>query len=107
MSVIASALMLAQAPWASASPVAAPIKSHTSLEYPVSFVNQFIGSTHGGHVFVGATRPHGSVKAVADTAKPDNQGGFVCESEVELDRTIRLLTVRQMKNQPTAPKSRV
>ncbi|PWN52885.1 alpha-1,2-mannosidase, putative subfamily [Violaceomyces palustris] len=44
-----------------------------------AFVDPFIGTINGGHVFAGATTPFGSVKAVADTAGGDNQGGFVSD----------------------------
>ncbi|EJD51198.1 alpha-1,2-mannosidase, putative subfamily [Auricularia subglabra TFB-10046 SS5] len=46
---------------------------------PTQFVNQFIGTTNGGHVFPGATLPWGSVKAVADCDSGENQGGFVSD----------------------------
>ena len=46
---------------------------------PAQYVNPFIGTTNGGHVFAGASRPFGSVKAVADTSGGDNQGGFVSD----------------------------
>ena len=35
-------------------------------------VNVFIGTTKGGHVFPGATVPHGMIKAGLDTDSPDN-----------------------------------
>ena len=35
-------------------------------------VNVFIGTTNGGHVFPGATIPHGMVKAGMDTDSPGN-----------------------------------
>lgn len=35
-------------------------------------VNVFIGTTGDGHVFPGATLPHGMVKAGMDTDSPDN-----------------------------------
>lgn len=39
---------------------------------PASLVNLFIGTTNGGHVFPGATLPHGMVKAGMDTDSPAN-----------------------------------
>jgi hypothetical protein len=35
-------------------------------------VNVFIGTTEGGHVFPGATLPHGMVKVGMDTDSPGN-----------------------------------
>ena len=35
-------------------------------------VNVFIGTTGGGHVFPGATLPHGMVKVGMDTDSPNN-----------------------------------
>jgi putative alpha-1,2-mannosidase len=46
---------------------------------PAQFVNPFIGTKNGGHVFAGATLPYGSVKAVADSNSTDNQGGYVSD----------------------------
>lgn len=43
---------------------------------PASFVNVFIGTTNGGHVFPGATLPHGMVKVGLDTDSPGNQAGY-------------------------------
>ncbi|KAI0319723.1 hypothetical protein OF83DRAFT_745538 [Amylostereum chailletii] len=43
---------------------------------PASFVNLFIGTTNGGHVFPGATLPHGMVKAGMDTDTPGAQAGY-------------------------------
>jgi putative alpha-1,2-mannosidase len=37
-----------------------------------SLVNLFIGTTNGGHVFPGATLPHGMVKVGMDTDSPAN-----------------------------------
>jgi Glycosyl hydrolase family 92 N-terminal domain len=39
---------------------------------PASLVNLFIGTTNGGHVFPGATLPHGMVKVGMDTDSPAN-----------------------------------
>ncbi|KAH8104929.1 glycoside hydrolase family 92 protein [Phellopilus nigrolimitatus] len=39
-------------------------------------VNVFIGTTGGGHVFPGATLPHGMVKAGMDTDSPNNHAGY-------------------------------
>ncbi|KAJ7509700.1 alpha-1,2-mannosidase, putative subfamily [Mycena galericulata] len=46
---------------------------------PAQFVNAFIGTKNGGHVFAGATLPWGSVKAVADSNSGDNQAGYVSD----------------------------
>ncbi|KAF8200506.1 glycosyl hydrolase family 92-domain-containing protein [Mycena galopus ATCC 62051] len=46
---------------------------------PAQFVNPFIGTQNGGHVFPGATLPWGSVKAGADSRSGDNQAGFVSD----------------------------
>ncbi|KAL4261951.1 Peptide-N(4)-(N-acetyl-beta-glucosaminyl)asparagine amidase [Pleurotus pulmonarius] len=43
---------------------------------PASFTNLFIGTTNGGHVFPGATLPHGMVKAGMDTDSPGNHAGY-------------------------------
>ncbi|TDL23291.1 glycoside hydrolase family 92 protein [Rickenella mellea] len=40
------------------------------------FVNLFIGTVNGGHVFPGATLPHGMVKAGMDTDSPGNHAGY-------------------------------
>ncbi|KLO11779.1 glycoside hydrolase family 92 protein [Schizopora paradoxa] len=39
-------------------------------------VNVFIGTNGGGHVFPGATVPHGMVKAGMDTDSPGNHAGY-------------------------------
>ncbi|KAJ6480878.1 alpha-1,2-mannosidase, putative subfamily [Mycena sanguinolenta] len=46
---------------------------------PAQFVNAFIGTSNGGHVFSGATLPWGSVKAGADSLSGDNQAGYVSD----------------------------
>jgi putative alpha-1,2-mannosidase len=46
---------------------------------PAQFVNHFIGTSNGGHVFAGATLPWGSVKVVADSLSGDNQAGYVSD----------------------------
>ncbi|KAJ6592313.1 alpha-1,2-mannosidase, putative subfamily, partial [Mycena vulgaris] len=46
---------------------------------PAQFVNPFIGTNNGGHVFPGATLPWGSVKAGADSNSGDNQAGYVSD----------------------------
>ncbi|KAJ7066143.1 alpha-1,2-mannosidase, putative subfamily [Mycena amicta] len=46
---------------------------------PAQFVNAFIGTSNGGHVFAGATLPWGSVKAGADSLSGDNQAGYVSD----------------------------
>ncbi|KAF8624708.1 hypothetical protein AX17_007039 [Amanita inopinata Kibby_2008] len=43
---------------------------------PASFVNPFIGTTNGGHVFPGVTLPHGMVKTGMDTDAPGNHAGY-------------------------------
>ncbi|KAF9483277.1 glycoside hydrolase family 92 protein [Pholiota conissans] len=43
---------------------------------PASLVNAFIGTTNGGHVFPGATLPHGMIKAGMDTDSPGNHAGY-------------------------------
>ncbi|ETW77620.1 glycoside hydrolase family 92 protein [Heterobasidion irregulare TC 32-1] len=43
---------------------------------PASFVNLFIGTVNGGHVFPGATLPHGMVKVGMDTDSPGNHAGY-------------------------------
>ncbi|KZT52739.1 glycoside hydrolase family 92 protein [Calocera cornea HHB12733] len=46
---------------------------------PARFVDPFIGTTNGGHVFAGSTLPYAGVKAVADCASGEDQGGFVSD----------------------------
>ncbi|KAL0565603.1 hypothetical protein V5O48_016419, partial [Marasmius crinis-equi] len=46
------------------------------IEDPASRVLPFIGTTNGGHVFPGATLPHGMVKAGMDTDSPGNHAGY-------------------------------
>ncbi|EIM87038.1 glycoside hydrolase family 92 protein [Stereum hirsutum FP-91666 SS1] len=43
---------------------------------PASFVNLFIGTTNGGHVFPGVTLPHGMIKVGMDTNSPGNHAGY-------------------------------
>ncbi|TFK31528.1 glycoside hydrolase family 92 protein [Crucibulum laeve] len=43
---------------------------------PASLVIPFIGTTNGGHVFPGATIPHGMVKVGMDTDSPGNHAGY-------------------------------
>ncbi|KAG2122899.1 glycosyl hydrolase family 92-domain-containing protein [Suillus bovinus] len=53
--------------------------ANTTIIYSdrASYVNVFIGTTNGGHVFpVGATLPHGMVKVGLDTDSPGNQAGY-------------------------------
>ncbi|KAI0260073.1 glycoside hydrolase family 92 protein [Gloeopeniophorella convolvens] len=45
-----------------------------------SFVDLFIGTTNGGHVFPGATLPHGMVKVGMDTDSPGNHAGYDANS---------------------------
>ncbi|KAI0922609.1 hypothetical protein AcV5_009537 [Taiwanofungus camphoratus] len=56
-----------------ASNANSPIMSITD---PASLVNLFVGTTNGGHVFPGATLPHGMVKVGMDTDSPGNQAGY-------------------------------
>ncbi|KAJ6496068.1 alpha-1,2-mannosidase, putative subfamily [Mycena sanguinolenta] len=46
---------------------------------PAQFVNPFIGTKSGGHVFPGATLPWGAVKAGPDSDSGDNQAGYVSD----------------------------
>ncbi|EIN11122.1 glycoside hydrolase family 92 protein [Punctularia strigosozonata HHB-11173 SS5] len=46
------------------------------IDDPASLVNMFIGTTAGGHVFPGATLPHGLAKPGMDTDSPGNQAGY-------------------------------
>lgn len=48
---------------------------------PASLVNMFIGTTNGGHVFPGATLPHGMAKVGMDTDSPGNQAGYDANPE--------------------------
>ncbi|KAN0111029.1 glycoside hydrolase family 92 protein [Hyaloscypha variabilis] len=49
------------------------------------FVDPFIGTLNGGHVFPGATLPYGMAKAVADSKNPvDGQGGFASDDSLIL-----------------------
>ncbi len=52
------------------------LPAHAFVQDPARYVDSFIGTINGGHVFAGASRPHGSVKSVADVHGGDNQGGF-------------------------------
>lgn len=42
----------------------------------LKYIDPFIGTLNGGHVFPGASLPFGMAKAVADTNGGDGQGGF-------------------------------
>ncbi|KAF5320469.1 hypothetical protein D9611_010776 [Ephemerocybe angulata] len=46
------------------------------VENPSKYVNPFIGTVNVGHVFPGATLPHGMVKAGMDTDSPGNHAGY-------------------------------
>ncbi|KAG6909314.1 hypothetical protein DXG01_001113 [Tephrocybe rancida] len=50
--------------------------SSATITDPASYVLPFIGTTGGGHVFPGATIPHGMVKAGMDTDSPGNHAGY-------------------------------
>ncbi|KAF9448478.1 glycoside hydrolase family 92 protein [Macrolepiota fuliginosa MF-IS2] len=53
-----------------------PKNTITPITDPASFVVPFIGTINGGHVFPGATLPHGMVKAGLDTDAPGNHAGY-------------------------------
>ncbi|RYP47462.1 hypothetical protein DL768_006487 [Monosporascus sp. mg162] len=62
----------------SAPPAAGKIPSSSSADDPTDilrFINPLIGSTNGGNVFAGATRPYALAKPVADV-DGQNTGGF-------------------------------
>ncbi|KAF8055357.1 glycoside hydrolase family 92 protein [Lyophyllum atratum] len=73
-SVSASAGTSNEGPHASSAP-GAPNPAATIAD-PSSFVLPFIGTTNGGHVFPGATLPHGMIKAGMDTDSPGNHAGY-------------------------------
>ncbi|KAH7921949.1 glycoside hydrolase family 92 protein [Leucogyrophana mollusca] len=50
--------------------------ANATITDPASYVDVFIGTTNGGHVFPGATLPHGMVKVGLDTDSPGNQAGY-------------------------------
>ncbi|OJD30357.1 alpha-mannosidase family protein [Diplodia corticola] len=54
----------------------APVRAQDDA---LQYVDQLIGSSNGGNVFPGATRPFGMAKAVADTDSESNQGGFTTD----------------------------
>ncbi|GLB36560.1 putative glycoside hydrolase family 92 protein [Lyophyllum shimeji] len=72
-SVSASTNASSESPQASSAPSAPPI---STIADPASFVLPFIGTTNGGHVFPGATLPHGMIKAGMDTDSPGNHAGY-------------------------------
>ncbi|KAF4613241.1 hypothetical protein D9613_010771 [Agrocybe pediades] len=55
---------------------AAAIPPIPKITDPASLVIPFIGTTNGGHVFPGATLPHGMIKAGMDTDSPGNHAGY-------------------------------
>ncbi|KAF8217054.1 alpha-1,2-mannosidase, putative subfamily [Mycena galopus ATCC 62051] len=59
--------------------LSAVVVTSTAAQNPAQFVNAFIGTSNGGHVFSGATLPWGSVKAGADSLSSDNQAGYVSD----------------------------
>ncbi|KAJ7763671.1 alpha-1,2-mannosidase, putative subfamily [Mycena maculata] len=59
--------------------LSATIVAFAAAQDTAQFVNQFIGTKNGGHVFSGATLPWGSVKAGADSNSTDNQAGYVSD----------------------------
>ncbi|OCH84461.1 glycoside hydrolase family 92 protein [Obba rivulosa] len=72
--VSASPLALRTSPTPRSSETNAP--SSVFISDPASLVNLFIGTTNGGHVFPGATLPHGMAKVGMDTDSPGNQAGY-------------------------------
>ncbi|KAI0040367.1 glycoside hydrolase family 92 protein [Auriscalpium vulgare] len=62
---------------------------------PASFVNLFVGTTNGGHVFPGATLPHGMVKVGMDTDSPGNHAGY------DANGTFRVLGFSQLHDDGT------
>ncbi|KAJ7790576.1 alpha-1,2-mannosidase, putative subfamily [Mycena olivaceomarginata] len=57
----------------------AALLTFVAAQDPAQFVNPFIGTEKGGHVFPGATLPWGSAKPGADSKSGDNQAGFVSD----------------------------
>ncbi|KIK62122.1 glycoside hydrolase family 92 protein [Collybiopsis luxurians FD-317 M1] len=53
------------------------------IQNPADFVLPFIGTTDGGHVFPGATLPHGMIKAGMDTTSPGNQAGYDADPQYD------------------------
>ncbi|KAF5364126.1 hypothetical protein D9756_000963 [Leucocoprinus leucothites] len=53
-----------------------PQETFAPITDPASLVIPFIGTINGGHVFPGATLPHGMVKAGMDTDAPGNHAGY-------------------------------
>lgn len=51
-------------------------ESFPKIAHPSKYVNPFIGTVNVGHVFPGATLPHGMVKAGMDTDSPGNHAGY-------------------------------
>lgn len=45
----------------------------------LQYIDPFIGTTNGGHVFPGATLPFGMAKAVADVNSGEAQGGYASD----------------------------
>ncbi|KAI0697371.1 glycoside hydrolase family 92 protein [Cytidiella melzeri] len=60
----------------SSFPPAPTPSGKVSAANPASLVNLFIGTTNGGHVFPGATLPHGMAKVGMDTDSPGNHAGY-------------------------------
>ncbi|KAJ7138850.1 alpha-1,2-mannosidase, putative subfamily [Mycena filopes] len=56
------------------------VATSLATEDPAQFVDPFIGTTNGGHVFPGATLPWGSVKAGPDSRSGEDQGGYVSDA---------------------------
>ncbi|KAI0037991.1 glycoside hydrolase family 92 protein [Auriscalpium vulgare] len=62
---------------------------------PAQYVNMFIGTTNDGHVFPGATRPHGMVKVGMDTDSPGNHAGY------DADPVYRVMGFSQLHDDGT------
>ncbi|KAJ7139402.1 glycosyl hydrolase family 92-domain-containing protein [Mycena epipterygia] len=59
--------------------LSAVVVAAAAAQDPAQFVNAFIGTKNGGHVFSGATLPWGSVKPGADSNSGDDQAGYVSD----------------------------
>lgn len=75
--LIVGLLVVSSPPPATAKPLTSSNSSggHFADDDVLRFVNPLIGSTNGGNVFAGATRPYGLAKPVADV-DGQNTGGF-------------------------------
>ncbi|KAJ7434813.1 hypothetical protein B0H11DRAFT_2257896 [Mycena galericulata] len=59
--------------------VAQHLEDSDSNSDPAQWVNPFIGTKSGGHVFPGATLPWGAVKAGPDSRSGEDQAGYVSD----------------------------